>query len=708
MRDLVERNSCSVIGECPIGERGPVESPVRADDVGAEPLDERVERRLSRLHDRPSDLVGIDDHRASDPQALRDRRLARADPAGQAHEHHCVRSYRDGLPTPRLPVGCRVGDWKAQDRAGRPFQDLVEQPSTHRQRVPGADDAAGMPTIAPVTPVAAVVRETDRAAPAPETAAQPLFANFAPLVTVLRWITFTVALILASIGDRPRAGLIAGFVLVGIDTVARTLRPVDVSLPAQRAQIDILTDLAIVTVAIGISGRWESPLVLTLVPTVLLAGAGWGYLRGIAAGAAAGAAIAIADLAIGIPANALRNGVQGGLVLLLSAVIGGFTRTLERNAEVRERQAIDEFSRMATANDLLLALHNVAQTLPASLDLGEVVASTRSRLRELFDYTTAAILVFDESTASWRVELAEGTRLGASLSSDSLPSALRDADHSSGVLLIADLLRNDRVGCSPLSRSALVAPLHARGNLVGVVSIEHTLPNHFSEGDRSLLADFTDPLALAVDNALWFSKLRTLGAEAERARIARDLHDRLAQSLAYVTFELERLAKLQDGSRELLDLHQIVHGVVGELRETLYQLRINVTDGAKLADVVLDYVERFEARTGIDVSVVEELPNRNLPVPVEQELWRILQEALTNVERHSDACRAWIRWTVEADHASLEVRDDGRGFRPQAVNRERFGLVGMAERADAIGAHLTVDSAPGCGTRVLVELEVHL
>jgi signal transduction histidine kinase len=581
----------------------------------------------------------------------------------------------------------------------------VDQPSTHIRTVPGDHDAAGMPTTAPVTPVAAVPRETDHAAAAPETGT-PLFGNLAPLVTVLRWITLTVAVILASIGDRPGAGLIVGFVLVGIDTVARTFRPVDISLTDRRAEVEIFTDLAIATVAISMSGRWESPLVLTLVPTVLLAGAGWGYVRGIAAGAATGTAIAAADLAIGLPANALRNGLQGGLVLLLTAAIGGFTRRLQRDAEVRERQAIDEFSRMATANDLLLALHNVAQTLPASLDLGEVVASTRSRLRELFDYTTAAILVFDESTASWRVELAEGTRLGSNLSSDSLPSALRDADHSSGVLLIADLLRNNRVGCSPLSRSALVAPLHARGNLVGVVSIEHTLANHFTETDRGLLTDFTEPLALAVDNALWFSKLRTLGAEAERARIARDLHDRLAQSLAYVAFELERLAKLQDGSRELLDLHDIVRGVVGELRETLYQLRINVTDGAQLADVVLDYVERFEARTGIAVSLIEALPDRNLPVPVEQELWRILQEALTNVERHSDARRAWIRWTVEHDHASLEVRDDGRGFRPQGVTRERFGLVGMGERADAIGAHLTIDSAPGCGTRVLVELEV--
>ena len=92
--------------------------------------------------------------------------------------------------------------------------------------------------------------------------------------------------------------------------------------------------------------------------------------------------------------------------------------------------------------------------------------------------------------------------------------------------------------------------------------------------------------------------------------------------------------------------------------------------------------------------------------PIEIELWRILQESLTNVERHAGATRAWVTISSAGDRAIVEVRDNGKGFRPAVVNQERYGLVGMRERADAINAHLTVDSEPGAGTCVRVEVEV--
>ncbi len=119
-----------------------------------------------------------------------------------------------------------------------------------------------------------------------------------------------------------------------------------------------------------------------------------------------------------------------------------------------------------------------------------------------------------------------------------------------------------------------------------------------------------------------------------------------------------------------------------------------------------NYLERFQDRTGIACTLTARVHGRRLPIQVEQELWRILQEALTNVERHADARRVWVTWTIGADHAWLEIRDDGRGFRPIAVSDERYGLVGMRERAAAVGARLSLDSEPGFGTRILVELEV--
>ena len=220
------------------------------------------------------------------------------------------------------------------------------------------------------------------------------------------------------------------------------------------------------------------------------------------------------------------------------------------------------------------------------------------------------------------------------------------------------------------------------------------MPNAYTEEDASLIAGLASSLALAVDNARWFSRLRTLGAEAERARIARDLHDNVAQSLAYVGFELDRLAAAHGDDPELKDLQGVVRGVVAELRETLYQLRATVSESQDLVDVARDYIPAGPSARAWRPSSSPRTGGRRVPVQVEQELWRILQESLTNVERHADASHAWISWRIGDGRAQLEVRDDGRGMNTDVVSRERYGLVGIRERADAVGAHVTLVSEP--------------
>ena len=98
------------------------------------------------------------------------------------------------------------------------------------------------------------------------------------------------------------------------------------------------------------------------------------------------------------------------------------------------------------------------------------------------------------------------------------------------------------------SRSGLYAPLRARGALVGLVAIEQHEPGFYGRRELRLLDGFVEPAALAIDNARWFARLRTIGADEERVRIARDMHDRVGQSLAFVAFKLDRLTALADGA----------------------------------------------------------------------------------------------------------------------------------------------------------------
>ena len=296
---------------------------------------------------------------------------------------------------------------------------------------------------------------------------------------------------------------------------------------------------------ITLTGDWASPLILTPLPTVILAAYGWGYREGLAAAALTGATIALADVLSGVSEDALRTGdprVGRRRSSPRSSVASPASSGSRPNAGSRRRSTRSRACRSRTT--CCTQLHDVVQTLPSSLDLSDVVTSAQETFRELVDSTVAVVLVPDDTSDLWHVELAEGV---APARDRSRPTSCRST------LAAALATHRRRPGqrprrpaparrAAPTSRSVLATALRAHDRVVGLVSIEHREPDAYTEEDASLIAGLASSLALAVDNARWFSRLRTLGAEAERARIARDLHDNVAQSLAYVGFELDRLA----------------------------------------------------------------------------------------------------------------------------------------------------------------------
>ncbi len=529
--------------------------------------------------------------------------------------------------------------------------------------------------------------------------------HLGPLVTLLRWLSLLVGIaLIPTTSDPTSPALIVATLALLANTIFRTIRPLRLQPANWRAEGMLLLDLALAVFMITLTGDWASPFLLTPVPTVILAAYGWGYREGLATAAVTGATLALADALSGVSEDTLRTGVLASVVVLLAALVGGFTRQLWLESERRQQATLDQVTRMAVANDLLHALHDIVQTLPSSLDLSEVVTSGRESFRELVDSTVAVVLVPDDTSDTWHVELSEGVRIPTTIAPAELPDVLVQALRSKTVVRFDDLTPATGAAFGEATRSALGTALRAHDRIVGLVMIEHEVENAYTDEDASMISGLASSLALAVDNARWFSRLRTLGAEAERARIARDLHDNVAQSLAYVGFELDRLATVHDDP-ELSDLYAVVRGVVAELRETLYQLRVTVGQTQDLVDVAREYLERWSLRTGVEAEFLPDTHGRRVPAQVEQELWRILQESLTNVERHADASHAWVSWRIDEQHARLEVRDDGRGITTDEPN-ERYGLVGIRERADAVGAHVTLTSEPERGTSVLVELEV--
>jgi two-component system, NarL family, sensor histidine kinase UhpB len=201
--------------------------------------------------------------------------------------------------------------------------------------------------------------------------------------------------------------------------------------------------------------------------------------------------------------------------------------------------------------------------------------------------------------------------------------------------------------------------------------------------------------------------------EEERRRLARDLHDEVNQALTAILLRLEALAQDTPPERasELTELKRLVNQAMEELLTLARQLRPSALDDHGLVPAVQTQLRRFAARTGVEVRMRTEGEPNELPEVMQTAIFRVAQEALTNVGRHAGAALVELELQEEDGRAELRVRDDGSGFDSGAIPRAGFegrgaglGLGGMAERARLVGGELDVRSAPGGGTSVTLRV----
>jgi len=199
-----------------------------------------------------------------------------------------------------------------------------------------------------------------------------------------------------------------------------------------------------------------------------------------------------------------------------------------------------------------------------------------------------------------------------------------------------------------------------------------------------------------------------LATSRERVRLARDMHDTLAHSLSAVVVQLEAVDALQEtdlgaARQQLAKVQQQARVGLDEVRRAILNLRSAPVEELGLGGAIEQLVERFGQRNGILTDwAVEGEPVPLLPVQANA-LYRVAEEALSNVERHAEASRLTVCLHY-ADGVTLSVQDDGLGFDPEAVDPDRYGLVGIRERAALVDAQVTVDSAPDEGTTLTVRI----
>lgn len=563
------------------------------------------------------------------------------------------------------------------------------------------------PTSASSAPVIDPVEGTVITVPGGTMADQT--ASFRPAILGVRGATTAVTVVLCSgfLVDRDWA-VVAWAVVVLAYNIARLLKPIRIH-DDTASLLRVLAEVTIHVLAVVATGYWSSPFVFSLLTAIMVAGFARGFGFAVRVGVTSVVAVALPHLITeGTTNDVLRTSLQWATLLMLVAAVAGYARHINVEADRQHSLALDRLGRLSDANALLFALHRVAQSLPSSLDLDEVLDSTSRRVQDLFTYDVAAVLLFDETGGGWGTARTDGNRIPAAWADGTLPSPAAAAVRSRRLVHESDLARSPGPGLGTESRSGLYAPLIGRERVIGILAVEQVSAHGFSGRDVELLDGFVAPAALAIDNALWFNRLRTVGADEERTRIARDLHDRTGQSLAYLAFELDRIVKADTRGDPvgpaLGRLRDDVRGVIGEVRDALYDLRTDVSERSDLPATLEDYVERVRERSQLDIRL-EVKTEARLPLRQEREVFRIAQEALTNVERHSGADRCLVRWWCQGSGALLEVRDDGRGFSAGRDGRlDSYGILGMRERAASIGATLDVDSVEGVGSTIRCHL----
>ncbi len=241
-------------------------------------------------------------------------------------------------------------------------------------------------------------------------------------------------------------------------------------------------------------------------------------------------------------------------------------------------------------------------------------------------------------------------------------------------------------------RHRVVLPLRVGVRMIGLV-VAHAGEPPAAES-MSLLMREVDEYALRIETALAFDEIRSIATQEERHRLAREIHDGIAQeiaSLGYVVDDLSADASSESQRRRLAALRSELTRVVSELRLSIFDLRSEVSAG--LGSTLSDYVREVGARSGLTVHLtLDESPTR-LRSEVEAELLRIAQEAITNARRHSGATNLWVDCRIHPPCARIEVKDDGRGL--GSPREDSYGLKIMRERSQRIGAELDVATRHG-------------
>jgi signal transduction histidine kinase len=400
----------------------------------------------------------------------------------------------------------------------------------------------------------------------------------------------------------------------------------------------------------------------------------------------------------------------------------------------------DPESEAKNRDDELIALSRVSAAISGLWDLEAILKVGLNSVLEIMHGVTGGVMLLDEQTKTlsyfvyhglsakyaeeMRFKLGEG--IAGTVAQNGRATLIGDISSEPSVAR-PDLVKTEGL------KAFLSVPLRAKDKILGVLNIASTMVRHFTKDDMYLLGSIGDQLGIAIEQANLYKRLKDANKryqtllrqmitiqEEERKRIARELHDETSQQLTALTLNLQALIEMMEmGDAKdpeikamLKKSHNIAVQAHTEVARLIRELRPTLLDTLGLPAAIRNLAEIHLASRGINVTTeFKGMEQRRLSHEGELTLFRVAQEALSNIVRHSEAKKAIIRLECNSNECILCIEDDGKGFNVSEITRiekdgRGAGLFGVRERVAAVGGEAYIESQPGKGVRATAKVPV--
>jgi signal transduction histidine kinase/ActR/RegA family two-component response regulator len=403
---------------------------------------------------------------------------------------------------------------------------------------------------------------------------------------------------------------------------------------------------------------------------------------------------------------------------VLRGYAAAFMWSLVEEKEASEERARDLVKELHTKIKELNALHEAGKTISSTMNLEEILLFVLNVMGELVNAEGGGIYL--EENGEFLLRASKGN---IQLPARSVHSTATMIFRSKKTLVVSG------VAAEIPGVQVVLVPFIAKEKDLGFCALIFNRVVEISPGDLTFLSTLASQAGVAIENAKLYqdateskrqieallSKL-VYAQEEERKIISAEIHDTIAQSLVSAYTKVQTCQAMLGQSQEAVAIHleelkKLLSESIKEIRQIIFNLRPSTLDDLGLIPTLEHYIKKFEAENKKQVLFSFAVPEEKLPPIVETYIYRIVQEALTNVKKHSNAQKVEIQLSAENGKLILKISDDGKGFNWDEVREQRkrgdsVGISGMMERATLLGGTLKIETMPGKGTQLFVEVPV--